>query len=500
MTTSIGADLPIVVGLDVGTSSVKAAVFVGPGAVTMHRQRIEMSVDADGRAIQDPRSVRSAVLDVLGAVIAESRVRPDAIALSTAMHALVGLDARGDPLTPLLTWADARPAEVVADWQQDRVAGFAHARTGVPLHPMAPLAKLAWLRRHDPLAFAAVARWVDLKALVVAWLTGDPVTEVSSASGWAMMDLRTGRWDRDALLLAGVDEAVLPTIASPTATCPLRGDIAERIGAPAGIPVVLGAADGPLANVGAGAVQPGVVGLSLGTSGAARIMVDSIPEVIPDALFCYALTESSWVLGGAVSNGGNITAWLAEEFGLQVGAAVDELAAAAPPGSDGLVMVPYLLADRAPRWDASIPGAYLGLRRHHGRAHLVRAAFEGVAAALGVIVDRIAAVCPVEEVRATGGAFVSPLWRDLVAAAVQRPMVVVNDATGSALGAAAVGLVALRAADGLVDARRRLVGDDDEDAVPVVVSDPLAAAARETRRSIASTGRLLAAITPEFDP
>lgn len=492
-------DLPLVVGLDVGTSSVKAAVFgAGGRRGAVARRAIPRTSDANGRVTQDPGDVRAAVLGALETVVRAAERPPDAVAVSAAMHALVGLDAHTEPLTPLVTWADNRAADVVADWVAQGTADFVHERTGVPLHPMAPVAKLAWFAESSPSVTARVARWADLKALVAGWLTGDVVTEVSSASGWGLMDVRRGVWDGDATYLAGVDADHLPEIASPTAIRGLRRDVAARIGLPAGTPVVLGAADGPLGNVGVGATAPGVAGLSLGTSGAVRVVVDAVPPVTP-GLFCYVLDEQRWVVGGAVSNGGNIVDWLADTlFDPPLGggaaaraAAVLEVAGAAPPGADGLVMVPYLVAERAPLWDPSLPGAYLGLARRHGRAHLARAALEGVSASLGVIADTIDAVAPITAVRATGGTMASPLWRELMGAALLRPMTVASVDEGSALGAAALGFAALGVVDDPVAGRRLITGPQAHDGA-VVVAAELGDAARRTRERITGLTTALA--------
>ncbi len=490
-------DLPLVVGLDVGTSSVKAAVFgAGGRRGAVARHAIARTSDANGRVTQNPGDVQAAVLGALETVVRAAGRRPDAVAISAAMHALVGLDAHTEPLTPLVTWADNRAVGVVADWVAHRTADFVHERTGVPLHPMAPVAKLAWFAEFEGSLAARVARWVDLKALVVGWLTGDTVTEVSSASGWGLMDVRRGVWDGDATVLAGVDAAQLPEIASPTAVRGLSPDVAARVGLPAGTPVVLGAADGPLGNVGVGATTPGVAGLSLGTSGAVRVVVDAVPPVTR-GLFCYVLDERRWVLGGAVSNGGNIVDWLADTlFDPPLGggaaaraAAVLEVAGAAPPGADGLVMVPYLVSERAPLWDPSLPGTYLGLRRRHGRAHLARAAIEGVGAALGVITDLIDAAVPIDAVHATGGTMRSGLWRRVLAATLGRPMTVANTDEGSALGAAVLGLVALGAAPDIEQARRLVVGDVASASTAEQVPDVEAVAAEATRRAIVTLGR-----------
>lgn len=488
---------PVVVGLDVGTSAVKGAVFAPGGRLgPVVRRAVQTSIPIPGRATQDPDALRDAVFDVLATTVERVGGRVDAVALSTAMHGVVGFGRHADVATPLVTWADGRATRQIAAWQRAGDADFVHRRTGVPLHPMMPLAKLAWFATSDPATFARVSMWADLKGLVTWWLTGEVVTEFSSASGWGMMDIRTHAWDQDALDLAGVDEAALPRIAAPTTRKLLHPDVADRLGIDRSVRVVLGGADGPLANVGVGALDPGVVALSLGTSGAVRVVTDAVPDEF-STLFCYAMTDDRWVCGGAVSNGGNVVDWLGATFlSAETGPAnpdaVLDLAASAPPGCDGLVMVPYLVGERAPVWDATIPGAYLGLRVEHGPAHFARAALEGVSAGLGVLVDHIAQVTDVSRIRATGGTLRHPLWRELVAAAVARPMTVVNTDEGSALGAAAMGMLALDAATDLGAARRLLVADETTE--PVDVTPAAVDAARRTRHAVGSLLDGLAAV------
>src|SRR5690554_550155 len=225
------------------------------------------------------------------------------------------------------------------------------------------------------------------------------------------------------------------------------------------------------------------------------MVVAAPPELLDPSLFCYALTADAWVVGGAVSNGGVVVRWAGSALApdLQVpgdgtGPSVDErvleLAARVPAGSEGLVMVPYLLAERAPLWDPDVPGAYLGLRRAHSRAHFVRAAVEGVALQLGIIVDRLDSLAPggVTSVRATGEAFRSALWRDVLCAVLDRPLYTVGAAEGSALGAAALGLFALGRADSLASALA-LLQDPAESAAELVARDPELVAAYSAARS-----------------
>jgi gluconokinase len=325
---------------------------------------------------------------------------------------------------------------------------------------MSPMTKLLWFAQEDPGLLTGARWWAGLKDVVLLHLTGRTVTELSSASATGLLDLATRDWDPAVLDLVGVGVEQLPPVLATTEVLGLSPAAAGRLGLRTGLPVVAGAADGPLANLGSGAVAPGVAGLSLGTSGAVRAVVPR-PQVDEGGrLFCYALTADAWVVGGAVSNGGVVTKWAVDTFGhpgLRASGEGDDsaeervmdLAATAPPGSAGLVMLPYLLAERAPLWDPDLPGAYLGLRREHGPAHLVRAAVEGVALQLAAVTAEVHRVHPVHEVRATGGAFRSSLWRDVVAAALDRPMVLAAEAEGTALGCVALALLALGRVDDL---------------------------------------------------
>jgi gluconokinase len=212
--------------------------------------------------------------------------------------------------------------------------------------------------------------------------------------------------------------------------------------------VVVGAGDGPLANLGLGAVAPGVMACSIGTSGAMRVMVER-PGVDPlGGVFCYALTEQRWVVGGAINNGGIVLDWLGDALAPELGEHAEEellaLAAQAPVGSGGLIMLPYLLSERAPHWSALPRGAYVGLTHGHGRAHLVRAGLEGVCQQLALVLASVrAAGNEVREIRASGGFARSPLWRQMLADVLGMPVGFPTGREGSSFGAALLGMQAL---------------------------------------------------------
>ena len=499
----------VVVGLDVGTTGVKAVAFA-PGS-SWRRVAIReypLLQPAPGRLVQDPATIVRATASALSeCVAAASPAELLAVSVSAAMHGLIALDAHCVPLTPLITWADSRAAEEAWELHRSGRGAELHALTGTPTHPMMPMAKLLWFARHDRATWTAARWWVGLKEYLLWWLTGTLATELSSASATGLLDMSTRTWSSVALGLCGVPSERLPPILPTTSILPMAAETARQVGLPAGTSVVVGAADGPLANVGTGALAAGVAGLSLGTSGAVRIAVPEPAVDLAGALFCYALTGTVWVVGGATSNGGGVVRWAGRSLAPDVvaapgdeghDAAVLHLAAAVPAGSEGLVMLPYLVAERAPLWEPDLPGAYLGLRRRHTRAHLVRAAVEGVCMQMRLIVDRLDTMQPVRSVRATGGAFRSPLWREVMAATIDRPFRLVGDAEGAARGAAALGIFALGRAPTLAAAAAQLGADD---ASPPVQADPEVVAVYDrTRESvpalIASLDRVARAFLP----
>ena len=459
----------VVVGLDVGTTAVKAVAFgLGSGWRRTSVREYPLLQPAPGWRTQDPDVVLNATWAALRDCLSQvSGARVAAVSVSTAMHGLIGLDVRKHPVTPLVTWADARAGEESRYLHTSGQAAALHAATGTPVHPMSPLTKLMWFSRHEPEVCARVRWWVGLKDYLLLALTGTLATELSSASGTGLLDLAARGWHHDAVALAGITVDQLPPVLATTSVLSLAPTAAFRTGLPAGTPVVAGAADGPLGNLGTGAMTPGVAGLSLGTSGALRMVVREPVLDGERGLFCYALTDDAWVVGGAISNGGAVVRWAGEVFGGDLrpadsgpppDAELLERAARVPPGSDGLVMLPYLLAERSPTWDPDLTGAFLGIRHSHTRDHFVRAAVEGVARQLAAVLQQLDGVTPVTSIRGTGGALRSPLWREVLAAALGRPLHVTGEAEGTALGAAALGLFAIGRASSLMDGTRVLEG------------------------------------------
>ncbi|MFC3504640.1 gluconokinase [Micromonospora krabiensis] len=441
---------PVVVAVDIGTTSVKVVAYDTRGRqLAGHSTGYRLDEPQPGYAEQDPQNILDAVIGSIRATVAALDRPVAGLSFGSAMHSLIGLDGRGDPLTPSITWADSR-----ASRQAERLravpSGLAlHRRTGTPVHPMAPLPKLLWFAEQEPRLFETVARWVGIKDWVLLRLCGTLVTDYSLASASGLLDIHQLTWDNEALAIAGISESQLPRLVDTTAVLPrVTPQTAAATGLPARTPVVVGAGDGPLANLGLGAVRPGVMACSIGTSGAMRVMVER-PGVDPlGGVFCYALTERRWVVGGAINNGGIVLRWagdaLAPDLGAHAERELTALAARAPVGSGGLIMLPYLLNERAPHWSALPRGAYVGLTRGHRREHLVRAALEGVCQQLALVLASVrAAGNEVREIRASGGFARSGLWRQMLADVLGMPVSFPTGPEGSGFGAALLGMQAL---------------------------------------------------------
>jgi gluconokinase len=490
-------------GLDVGTTGVKAVLFERSGAVVATvAGEYPLAAPRPGWAVQDPDEIVAAAVRAIAGVAATARQRGVEVAgvsVSTVMHSLLALDGDRRPITPSVTWADGRAAAQAERLRSSHAGRRLATRSGTPLHPMSPLAKLIWFREEQPELFQAAAWWVGLKEYVLFRLCGgDLVVDRSIASATGLYDLFAGDWDDEAVRAAGLRRDQLPTLVRCTDQAGvLSPEVAGRAGLPAGVPVVAGGSDGVLANVGLGAVGYGTVACSIGTSGALRVTVDRAAPDPDGRLFCYVLDDEHWVVGGAINNGGNVLRWMHEALApeLPEATAYAELAAlagTAPPGCAGLLMLPYLAGERAPRWSGHPRGVYFGLTREHRREHLVRAGLEGVCLQLALVLEAMVDTgLQVREVRGTGGFARSPVWRQLLADVLGHTIGYPRSPQGSALGAAVIGMRAL----GWVDTLDVAAG-----MAPVVeCDDPDPDTAELYARLLPLFGSLYDALAPFFD-
>lgn len=442
----------IILAVDIGTTSTKAlAVDASTGRIR-GRESGGYSLDTPqpGYAEQDPEAMLGAVVDSMSAVMRGGGWRAEdvlCVSFSSANHSLIAMDSDGQALTPVITWADLRATQQAQRLKRDGSGLANYLRTGTPIHPMSPLVKLIWMREERPALFAESRYFIGIKEYILQRLFGgEYVTEHSMASATGMFNLVSKRWDPEALRLAGVREEQLPRLEPTTGRLTgLRAEYAERIGLSADTPFVLGGQDGVMANLGIGAVRDGVAAVTIGTSSAVRTAVTS-PALDPQGrLFCYALTDRQWIVGGPSNNGAIAVQWMAERvFRGRPMESVLPLAGEVPPGADGLFFLPLLSGERAPFWNGQAKGVLFGLTLAHDERHMMRAAMEGVVYQVAAIVSLMnSSGGQANEIRASGGFARSPLWCQMLADVLGVPVQVPESVESSGLGAAQLGLYAM---------------------------------------------------------
>jgi gluconokinase len=400
-----------------------------------------------GWAEQDPVEIeRSAVLAVREAIDKAGIAKDEIISLgfSAAMHSLVCVDQYGEPIAPAVIWADGR-SYPQAETLQETIGENVYARTGTPIHPMTPLAKLLWMKETNYEPYQQAASFMSIKEYLLLCWFNQRVIDYSMASATGLFNPSKLDWDPELLDLTGVRKEQLSDIVPPTKMLTgIRADIAEQMGIEPDMPFVVGAADGQLANLGIGAILPGEVAVSVGTSGAIRQLTRGVKIDEYQETFCYSFTANTSIIGGPTNNGGIALQWLKDLFNHQ-GSFTEFLreAETVAPGAEGLLFLPYLNGERAPIWNQRAKGNFYGISITHKREHFIRAVLEGVTFNLyqiGAALERLAG--EPEKLFVNGGLARSPLWLQMMADVFEAEIYVSETHHSAAWGAAWTALVA----------------------------------------------------------
>jgi gluconokinase len=433
-----------VLALDLGTSSVRALVFDDRGAPLpdmLARRPTHLDITDEGKAELDPDGVVAAVGECLDELNGRGELDGvQLVATSCAWHSVIALDAGGRRLTGALTWADTRAAPLVAElWSRGDMDRL-QATTGARPHTLYWTVKLPWLARE---CSPAPARYLGLAEYVTGALLGDPSASPSMASGTGLLDLADATWDAQALELAGVDERALPPVAGPGWTGRLGPEGGRRWPALAAATWHPATGDGAASNVGAGCVSADRVAVNIGTSAAIRV-VEPAGQAGPlhKELWRYLVDDGHVVTGAAFSGAGNLYAWLRQVTALPVEGSVEDELAKVPPGSRGVVVMPYHAGSRPPLDLAAGSGAITGLSLATTAVEILAATLESVCYRLAAGYEALASTLPrPPEVVASGGAIVaSPWWQQTLADVLGRPVRVADEPEASARGAALLAL------------------------------------------------------------
>ncbi|MFB0546619.1 MAG: xylulokinase, partial [Anaerolineae bacterium] len=435
-------------GIDIGTSSAKALVIDEDGKTQAMAQReYPIATPQPGWAEQEPEWWWEATVETVREALVRGDVAPQDVAglgFSGQMHGTVLLDDQYQPLCPAIIWADGRSAsqaeEITRRIGPQRLARIA----GSPVAAGFMAATLLWLRERQPELLDRARAILLPKDYVRLRLTGELAGDVSDASATLLFDVSSRDWSEELLKAAGdIPRQLLPSVQeSQTVVGQVTRAAAEETGLAPGTPVVAGGSDQAIGAIGSGVITPGLVSVTIGTGGQ---LFTPLAEARADPglrihTFCHAL-PGTWHLLGAILSAGLSLRWLRDnifrEMASDAYASMVAEAEAVPPGSEGLLFLPYLLGERTPHMDPLARGLFLGLALHHGRGHLVRAVLEGVTFALRDCLEIFHELGVVPgRVLACGGGARSPLWRRLMANVFQVEVIRVENEEQAALGAA----------------------------------------------------------------
>lgn len=445
----------LILAHDLGTSGDKASLHDASGRlIASHSEPYDTSFGPGGRAEQEPADWWEAFCAATLALLAGTGTDPGevaCVAMSGQMMGVVLVDARDEAIRPALIWADTRARREAGELARRVGIEHGYELLGHPIDPTYCLAKLVWLRDHEPEAWSRAAGFLVAKDYLTLRLTGRRGIDPSDAAGTNAWDQVAGRWSDEMLEAAGIEASLFPEVVpSATVAGGLGGEAAKASGLTVGTPVVVGGGDGSCAALGGGLV-PGTAAANatLGSSAWISIVSDR-PLRDPQrrvVTFDHVIPGHFAPLG-AMQAAGTALEWVAATVGAGDRAALAALveeAGRVEAASEGLFFLPYLLGERAPLWDPNVRGTFIGLGRHHRPEHLARACLEGVAFNLyGTLLALAEIGGPIDAIDAIGGGARSDAWLRVMADTWGLPVrrrSIVDEA--NSLGAAVVGGVAV---------------------------------------------------------
>ena len=446
------ARVPLLLGIDIGGTAVKVALFdVGGSLRGAHSMPVQAHSPHPGWFDIDPADWQRAVRDGVAATLAAAGARGSDVAsigLSNMIGTVTPLDGQGRPLRRAIPYYDTRSA-VEAAWMLERAPEIPTVTANRVLPGNTSLTSILWLRRHEPDTYARAASFAPTNTFIYRWLTGAGGIDWTNANFAGVYDVAARDWSRDLAAKLDVDLDLLGPVVAPDTTAPLTADAATELGLAPGTPVAIGGLDGAMSSVGAGAIHAGDAYDVCGTSEMIAVCLDR-PVVAPELLGRWHVAPGLWTLIGAMTTSGAALQWLRDRvyapLGVDDARASPDLydvltaeAAASPPGANGLTFLPHLAGERAPWWDSHAKGVFFGLTLGTTRGDMARAVMEGAAYAMRHLIELAEGYGGISMRRITtlgGGAARNPLWRQIRADVWNADLVTSPVPEATALGAA----------------------------------------------------------------
>jgi len=438
------------IGIDIGTTSTKIVAFSIMGEVlaqqSNHYKITHPQID---RSEQDPNKILTAVMDGLQFIVNKlPKHNPVLASFSAAMHSLILINKDGELLTDCIIWADNRASKIADDLKQTVIAKNFYHLSGVPIHAMSPFCKLYWFKENEPSLFYSASKFIGIKEFIFYQLFNQFIIDTGIASATGFLNSSTLKWEQQMLDYTHIKEDQLSTLVNTKHIAYLPVDTLNKYAfllAFKNTAFVIGSNDGGLANLGSGATIEGSMAVTIGTSGAVRIVTDRPITDTELRTFCYHLTGQQYILGGASNNGAVVIQWLKENI-LQNNNSYNQflkMAETIAAGSNGLLFLPYILGERAPIWNSNAKALFFGLDASHTNAHLVRSAMEAIIYNMYAIGKILMDKKKVNIIYANGGFADNIFWIQLLSDMFNLPVFVPIIEESSALGAVLIGLEAL---------------------------------------------------------
>ena len=440
------------IGADIGTTSTKVVLFdemfqnldfVSKGYRTYQ--------DKAHYAEQDPEEVFESFLQAVEELLnrhEEKREHLAYMAFSSAMHSLILMDEKDQPLTKSILWSDSRAEELVEEFKKREDAGAFYQKTGTPLHPMSPFFKLLWFQKNTDL-LKKTKKAIGIKEFIMRKLSGEYVVDYSIASATGLFHLQDLVFDEEILQELSMVPSQFSRPVDVEEMFSLKNlEALLRTKLPSSCKVLIGGSDGCLANLGGDVTEPYEAAVTLGTSGAVRITSDRILLHPEGKTFCYYLRKGQYVLGGAVNNGGNVLAYLSGLFYEHPGHFYRDLSKnllESEPGAEGITFIPYLYGERAPYYDGHLFAGFVGITPRAEKKHFIRAAVEGIFFNLKEVLTEIERLHgKISLLKVSGGVFENHEMASILAEVMGREVQRVDAASSSALGAVRLGIEGIR--------------------------------------------------------
>ena len=454
---------PVVLTLDVGSSSVRAILFdqqANPiDGIDAHHS-YEFQTTADGGVEIDADALLGWAIDVIDTVLARAGQmlpfkkgsskygsRIARVATSTFWHNLVGVDSHHQAVTPVYSWADTRSVAVVEELKKKLDEKEVHARTGCVLHPSYLPAKLFWLQQTQPQTFRKAKRWMSFAEYLYLKLFGRTICSISMASGTGLLNQNHCEWDSELISTLSLSTDHLSSLGDlDTPLSGLTSDYAQRWPDLSKVPWFPALGDGACSNIGSGCSTRERVAIMVGTSGAMRVLWKAQQVRIPPGLWCYHADRQRFLMGGALSNGGLLFDWMSRTLRLEGDSEViEQQLSEMEPAAHGLTVLPFLAGERSTGWNANARAAIVGLSLHTRPLDILRASLESVAYRFAKIAALLKQAVPgARETVASGGALLrSPAWTQMMADVLGHPVITCQVAEASSRGAALLALEAL---------------------------------------------------------